>query len=129
MCEDVPVSTSSLAVAFAGTGLSLASAVFNGFFFVCLLRNSRLKSCYFNFLLYLALFDVLVSLCYVPVIVVDLLKDELRSTTLASLWWLYYAPLLALTSASMTAARFVSFESRFAPRFLFRFPLDHSATN
>nr|CDJ94698.1 Protein ZK1307.7, isoform b [Haemonchus contortus] len=46
-------------------------------------------------------------MCYVPVILVDSLKDWLNSVLLASLWWSYFVYLLGLTHVTMTAASFV----------------------
>ncbi|VDO69478.1 unnamed protein product [Heligmosomoides polygyrus] len=83
------------------------SVVNNSILFYCFIRSKKCFQCYFQFLLVLSLFDVIISMCYVPVILVDSLKDWMNSVLLAKLWWSYFVYLLGLTHVTMTAASFV----------------------
>ncbi|KAL6736155.1 hypothetical protein Aduo_006540 [Ancylostoma duodenale] len=100
-------SVGSLLAVIIGSGISITSVVNNSVLFYCLIRSKKCFQCYFQFLLVLSLFDVIISMCYVPVILVDSLKDWLNSVLLAKLWWSYFVYLLALTHVTMTAASFV----------------------
>ncbi|EYC32844.1 hypothetical protein Y032_0002g1120 [Ancylostoma ceylanicum] len=100
-------SVGSLLAVILGSGISITSVVNNSVLFYCLIRSKKCFQCYFQFLLVLSLFDVIISMCYVPVILVDSLKDWLNSVLLAKLWWSYFVYLLALTHVTMTAASFV----------------------
>ncbi|KAK5964378.1 hypothetical protein GCK32_012075 [Trichostrongylus colubriformis] len=100
-------SAGSLLATILGSLISIASVVNNSILFYCLIRSKKCFQCYFQFLLILSLYDVIISMCYVPVILVDSLKDWLNSVLLAKLWWSYFVYLLGLTHITMTAASFV----------------------
>ncbi|KAK6738713.1 hypothetical protein RB195_020679 [Necator americanus] len=108
MCPPIAERTvGSVLAVILGSGISISSVINNCVLFYCLIRSKKCFQCYFQFLLVLSLFDGIISMCYVPVILVDSLKDWLNSILLARLWWSYFVYLLALTHVSMTAASFV----------------------
>ncbi|WKX95659.1 hypothetical protein Q1695_012261 [Nippostrongylus brasiliensis] len=100
-------SAGSLLATILGSFVSVVSVINNCILFYCFIRSKKCFQCYFQFLLILSLFDVIISMCYVPVILVDSLKDWMNSVLLARLWWGYFVYLLGLTHITMTAASFV----------------------
>ncbi|CAJ0604729.1 unnamed protein product [Cylicocyclus nassatus] len=108
MCAPAELrSVGSLLAVILGSIISVTSVINNCLLFYCLIRSKKCFQCYFQFLLVLSLFDAIISLCYVPVILVDSLKDWLSSAMLARLFWSYFVYLLTLTHVTMTAASFI----------------------
>jgi len=108
-------------VAVAGTGLSLISLICNILITRVLLRQASQdyggkcvrritfspKHTHFFFLGLLALSDSFLSLCYGPVIAMDIIKTRLQSLWLTRIYLLYVGPLLALCHVSMTFSCFM----------------------
>ncbi|VDK18473.1 unnamed protein product [Anisakis simplex] len=69
--------------------------------------NGGAGSSHLYYVLVLAILDLIVSLCYIPVIGVDYLKDRLQSMELARLWWAYFGYLLTITHVAMSASCFI----------------------
>ncbi|CAB3405463.1 unnamed protein product [Caenorhabditis bovis] len=108
MCEDDdPKSAISLIIVLAGSAISLISICTNVILFLALIRNSRCFQCYFHFILVLAFFDIIISLFYMPVILVDTLKDWTKWIELARAWWPFFVYGLTITHISMTTASFI----------------------
>ncbi|MFH4977756.1 hypothetical protein AB6A40_004465 [Gnathostoma spinigerum] len=86
-------------VAVVGTPLSLISVFSNLLIARALLSKKR---GHFFFLGLLALSDSVISTGYVPVIAMDIIKNEIKALWLTRLWWWYIGPLLAVCHTLMT---------------------------
>ncbi|KAE9548890.1 hypothetical protein FO519_007899 [Halicephalobus sp. NKZ332] len=86
-------------VAIAGTSLSIVSIVCNILIAFVLLKR---KYAHFYFLGLLAASDTFLSICYGPVIAMDVIKSRLQILWLTRLYWSYLGPLLSLCHVSMT---------------------------
>uniref|UniRef100_A0A0M3I7T9 G_PROTEIN_RECEP_F1_2 domain-containing protein n=1 Tax=Ascaris lumbricoides TaxID=6252 RepID=A0A0M3I7T9_ASCLU len=106
-CVDTSGNAFAMIILLCGSVFSLVSIVNNSILFINLLRSTRTYNSHLLYILILAFFDLIVSLCYVPVIVVDYLKDQLQLVLLAKFWWSYFNYLLSVTHVAMSASCFI----------------------
>uniref|UniRef100_A0A914US54 G-protein coupled receptors family 1 profile domain-containing protein n=1 Tax=Plectus sambesii TaxID=2011161 RepID=A0A914US54_9BILA len=114
LCSIIPPEFIRLVlVGMCGSSISFVSFVLNSLLFTVLVSNPRHHSSHVLYLIWLALFDIFISVSYIMLFPVNLFMDWFASIPLAAAWWTYMRPMLATCHVTMTASVFLILAAAF----------------
>uniref|UniRef100_A0A914KP21 G_PROTEIN_RECEP_F1_2 domain-containing protein n=2 Tax=Meloidogyne incognita TaxID=6306 RepID=A0A914KP21_MELIC len=90
-----------------GTSIALCSILENSFFFYLFSTRKHHRHSFNCYMMFIALFDILISSSYIFLMSMNVLMDFLQSLTLFRIWHYYMVPMITVSHCAITSGSFL----------------------